>query len=649
MASSATGMDEQSTEIILPKEWTKDDFANTDEPWDWLIEQKQKNPRRFKRILFKVKELADKVKYTTFLSSWKDYDKYNNNGKRTDYTQNVLTFSGQDTRLRCGEYLCDEFGGIYRQSEVYGRIDVCSHPIMPVKRVVSVDNGKAKIELAFCRGKDGWKTMIVPKACVASTQKIIELADQNIAVTSENARELVKYLSSVESMNYDDLPTQLSTSHLGWLPNGEFAPYAEDVVYDGNSEEYQRIFNNFVACGSEDTWMSVAKSVRSGKSLAARIALAASFAAPLVKFCGDLPFIIHLWGATGCGKTVALLLAASVWCKPDRGSGYIKTLGDTKNAQEIFAAFCQNTPVLFDELQLVAEYKTYDDMIYKLCQGTSKGRATRDGGLRRQNMWSNCFITTGETPILQSSSGGGAYNRCIEVKYGDTPLFGDQQHASDVAETVKENYGFAGRKFIEAVSRPGMIEAIKVNFEKFKNKLLEDETKEPKQAIAAATILIADMIVDKVLFRDGKSVTVEEIKSYLVNSSEIDVNQRCYQYLVGWVSENSQHFDDDAEIHGGRWGKFEGEYVSISKNKFDEALLSGGFRSRAFLEWCKQKNLSIYENYGPNSRNNRLTTRISLGHGMIQVAKIRLPADKKTEQEEYQDFVAVDAGADMPF
>lgn len=641
--------EEQSTELSIPN-WTYDDFENTDEPWNWLVEQKNKDPRRFKRILNKVKKLADAVKYRSFLSTWKDYDKYNDSGERTDRIGNVLSFNGQDSKLRCGEYLCDEFGAIYRQSEVYGRIDICAHPIMPVKRIVSVDNGNAKIELAFCRGKDGWRNMIVAKTCIASAQKIIELADKNVAVTSENARELVRYLSTIESLNYDDLPTQLSTSHLGWLPNGEFAPYSKEVVYDGNSEEYQRIFNSFVSCGDEEKWMEIARSVRNGKSVAARIALAASFAAPLVKFCGDLPFIIHLWGATGCGKTVALLLAASVWCRPDRGSGYIKTLGDTKNAQEIFAAFCQNTPVLFDELQLVAEYKTYDDMIYKLCQGTSKGRATRDGNLRRQNMWSNCFITTGETPILQSSSGGGAYNRCIEVKFGGQQLFDSPEHASEVAEAVKENYGFAGRKFIDALQKPRMVEAIKTNFEKFKNKLLEDQTKEPKQAIAAATILIADKIAEAVLFKDGKSITVDEIKNYLVNSSEINVNVRCYQYLINWVTENQQHFEEDAEDRGGIWGKFEGDYVCISKNKFDEALLNGGFRSRAFLEWCKENNLSVYEYYGPNSTNNRLTTRVTIGRGSIACAKIRFQKDSEQIQQQthYKEYVAVE-DEDMPF
>ena len=637
--------DGQDTSIAIP-DWSREEFTQTDEPYEWLMERKKKDPRRFRRLFDLVKEKAKAVKFTTFASAWKDYEKYDETGKRSDPSGAVMNFDGQDSALRCGDYQCDEFGAIYRNSETYGRIDVCSHPIMPTKRIVSVDNGKAKMELSFCRGKDGWRSLIVPKTVVSSAQRIIELSDSNVAVTSENAKELVKYISTIESLNYDDLPTQLSTSHLGWLPNGEFAPYAEDIVYDGNSEEYARIFQSFEPNGDEEKWMEIARTIRAGDSVTARIALATSFAAPLVKFCGNLPFIMHLWGKTGYGKTVALMLAASVWCCPDRGGGYIKTLGDTKNAQEIFSAFCQNTPVFLDELQLVAEYKTYDDLIYKLCQGTSKGRATRDGGLRRQNMWSNCFLTTGETPILQSSSGGGAYNRCIELKLGEQHMFRDAEYASYVADFVKENYGFAGKKFIEAVRQPGMIDAIKKNFDKFKNMILADSEKEPKQAIAAATILVADLIADKVLFHDGNSVTVDEIKSFLVSAKEIDTNERCYQYLIGWVSENTQHFDDYADDHG-RWGKFDGDYVCISKNKFDDALLSGGFRSRAFLEWCKQKNLSIYDFYGPNNNNNRLTTRVAFGHGMVTVAKIRLQK-AADEKEEYQKYVAVDE-PDMPF
>ena len=154
------------------------------------------------------------------------------------------------------------------------------------------------------------------------------------------------------------------------------------------------------------------------------------------------------------------------------------------------------------------------------------------------------------------------------------------------------------------------------------------------------------MIADHVLFHDGKSVTVDEIKSYLVNSFEINVNQRCYQYLMNWVGENRQHFEDDAEDRGGRWGKYDGDYVCISKNKFDEALLAGGFRSRAFLEWCKQQNLSVFEFYGSNSNNNRLTTRVSFGKGSITCAKIKLPEEPK-DITESNAYTVIDD--DMPF
>ena len=117
----------------------------------WLKDQKKNDPTRFKRILNKVKRLAESVKYKTFLSTWKDYDKFNPESGPAGNAKNVLSFNGQDTKLRCGEYLCNEYGNIYRESEIYGNVLVCSHPIMPTKRIVNADNGKAKMEVDVVR------------------------------------------------------------------------------------------------------------------------------------------------------------------------------------------------------------------------------------------------------------------------------------------------------------------------------------------------------------------------------------------------------------------------------------------------------------------------------------------------------------------
>ena len=54
--------------------------------------------------------------------------------------------------------------------------------------------------------------------------------------------------------------------------------------------------------------------------------LAASFASVLVPLLGGLPFIVDLWGETEGGKTVTLMVAASVWADPAEN----KYIGDFK-------------------------------------------------------------------------------------------------------------------------------------------------------------------------------------------------------------------------------------------------------------------------------------------------------------------------------
>ena len=90
-------------------------------------------------------------------------------------------------------------------------------------------------------------------------------------------------------------------------------------------------------------------------STTARIILAASFASVLLEPLNCLPFFVHLWGVdSGTGKTVALMVAASVWGDPAVGS-YIKTFDGTVVGQEKTAAFLNNLPLCLDELQLAKD------------------------------------------------------------------------------------------------------------------------------------------------------------------------------------------------------------------------------------------------------------------------------------------------------
>ena len=501
---------------------------------------------------------------------------------------------GKGRALSSGKYQCDERGVTYL-GDRGAWTQVISHPILPIKRIVDVETNAQNLKVAWCRIIQGerdiraeWKEMIVPRETLASAQRIIGLAKNGIAITSENAKEVVKYLSDMENGNYSMLDTQLSCSHMGWLPDGQFAPYTENVVFGGDSDEFAGLYAGFHPCGDEQTWMDTAKAVRNWKSVPARIALAASFAAPLVRKLNALCFFVHFWGLQGSGKTVALLLAASVWGNPEIGK-YIKSFSGTKVSQELFAAFCGNLPVLLDELQVISDRKTFDDIIYSLCEGVSKGRGAKDGGLQTSRRWSTVFLTTGEMPIVQSNSGGGAAVRTIEVNYGGEPFFED---ARTVAETLKQNYGFAGRRYIAALQDEDTMRRVQESQKTFYRQLSGDI--QDKQVLSASVLLAADKLAEEVLFHDGKALTVEDIKPYLITQEQADVNQRCYQYLIGWIASNQKRFSKDpVENNGEPWGLSEEEdgkeVVYIIRGAFEKALREGGYSPGAFLSWAKRK------------------------------------------------------------
>ena len=631
----------EATQLV--PQFTLDDFMS-ERPYEWLYAQKD-NKFMLQILLNKVQQMAKDLKFTGFMKTWNAYVE-SKSPKATILGSNQTMFPKQPVQLNCGQYVADEYG-VTRLNEMGAEVEVITHPIMPVKRVTNIETLEEKLEIAYSRGKDPWKSITVSREQLASAQKIIGLSRQGVAVNSENAKEVVKYMGTIESLNYDDLPRQNSVSHMGWLADGRFMPYVDDVSYDGDSVEFQRMYEEFKPTGDEQVWMDIAKEVRTGESVPARMALAASFAAPLVQILGCLPFFVHFWGETGCGKTVGLMLAASVWGNPDVGR-YIKTFSGTKVSQELYAAFCCNLPILFDELQVISDRKMFDDIIYMLTEGASKGRGAKEGGLQTQRRWASSIITTGEMPITQSNSGGGAVARTIEVNYGGIPLF---RNARKVANTLKDNYGMIGPKYVEALRKPKLIEAVKALYSKIYSEIIREDVQD-KQVLSAALLLVADAIATKAIFRDKHALTFEDIKPYLASRSETDVNLRCYQWLVGFCSANPRRFDTSDSAVGECWGQYKEDhgisYVCINKSIFEDLLKNKGFSAGAFIDWARRKDILKGTFYGTGNKNNRPTKIIVVDGKQVPHYWIKLPDGERTEQEEYRGYVQVHDD-DMPF
>lgn len=533
--------------------------------------------------------------------------------KDSVYIEDSTTaFSGQKLELNCGKWRCDDFG--VTCDSMYGGEDiVCPHPILPIERLVNIDTGEEKLRIAYSKGKK-WREQIVPRSILASANKIVELSSVGVAVTSENARLLVRYLSEIENLNYDVLPEKKSIGRLGYIEEGEFSPYMDELVFDGDAD-YRHIYDAVKSTGRPKEWTRLASECRK-MSLTAKIMLAASFASALIEPLGCLPFFVHLWGGdSGSGKTVSLMLAASVWGNPEKGK-YMQTFNGTVVGFEKVAAFLNSMPYCIDELQLVEANKSGQKFnVYLLAQGVGRTRGNKTGGIQRTPTWSNCMLTTGETPLVKDSDGAGAVNRVIEIE-GQPGEFviRDGRHYST---ELKKHYGHAGKAFVKKLhSDDAVMEEIKARYDTVFQELSASNTTE-KQAMAAALIVVADELIARWIFHDNP-ITVAEISTMLKTRESVDVGRRGYEYACDWVAQNSPKMQRGIES-GEIYGVLEGDIAYIIRSVFDQAMEKGGFSPAVILSYCKAHNL-----IDTHAKGNTRTKRI--GGSAVNCVCLRLPS-----------------------
>ena len=482
--------------------------------------------------------------------------------------------------MYCGSWWATESGII--SYNVYGLEQrACHHPVLPVRRLSNIETNEEKITLAFKRDYI-WREVTVDKDVISSATKIIALSKYGISVTSENAKYLVRYLNDVENMNGDSISLSNSTSKLGWHGK-EFIPFDSEIIFDGDIR-FKQIFESIHASGSEDIWMKCVRDIRAMNRMETKILLAASFASVLVKVIGCLPFFVDLWGETEGGKSVTLMLAASVWANPDE-SQYIGDYKSTDVALEVRADVLNHLPVLLDDTSNATKkiVDDFENIIYRLCSGKGKSRSNKELGSARENSWKNCFITNGERPLSGYVNQGGAINRIIEVEAGNK-IFDNPQKTVDI---IKSNYGHAGKRFVDAVREIGA-DQIKKMHQEICDELFQQD-KMQKQAMSLACILLADKIATEHIFEDGQYISMDDARKCLIDRTELSENERCYRYIIDKVAMNKQRFDDDTSCE--KWGLIESGYIIFYSQAFDELCESGKFSKRSFLSWAIKKNL----------------------------------------------------------
>ena len=336
-----------------------------------------------------------------------------------------------------------------------------------------------------------------------------------------------------------------------------------------------------------------------------------------------------MWYQEG-GKTVTLMIAASVWANPDE-SRFIGDFKTTDVALEAKADVLNNLPMILDDTSKTSSRirDNFEGVVYDLCSGKGKSRSNKDLGINRENRWKNCILTNGERPLNSYVSQGGAMNRILEVECGEN-VYADPGRSADI---VKKNYGFAGKDFIELIETMG-IDTIR-GIQEYILQELQDDEKMQKQSLSLSIVLTADKLVTDYLFKDGQKISLNDAKETLIDRNELSDNERCYRYLVDKVAMNPQRFDLDSNVE--KWGSIDKEYAVFINQAFDELCRAGGFAKKSFLSWADRKGLLLTQ-AGKTSRTKRIDGNVK-----------RCIFLKIEEDEPKEGFIPMDKMDHLPF
>lgn len=556
----------------------------------YAIQDTMKRQRVKSLATFRASDLAIKREFENNYNAFmREQAKKGNGNQEEHYTQ----FPGQPLQLRCGEWYCDERG--VRKFVLLGNGNVKTEiaspiPLLPSAIYENQENGEEKIQLSFFKyGK--WKQILVPRLVTASKTKIVALADHGMEITSETASSTVKYIADVVNRNQDTLPRVASIGHMGWDTNGEFVPYSDSIQPDV-SDQFGALLKALEPKGTLQEWYKIVFPLL--KSPYMRITIAASLASVLIGPMHALPFILHLWGGTGAGKTVALKVAASIWGNPDEGK-MVDTMNNTINYIMDKAGVLYSIPFFGDELQTIkGNGGNYDSLIYRVTGQTNRGRLRANGSMGRRLSWQNSFLFTGEEPITQSNSGGGAINRVIELECTEKII----QDGNGTVAAIADCHGVLGPAFVAQAKQSQ--DTNKTVFKQFE-KELQDMGGTGKQVQALALILTAYDLLQSMAPAGCPVLTVGDVKGCIKTEQEVDVPQRAYEYVCGQIGINQNKFVmNGINPKGETWGQVFGDNtVDIFREALEGILKEAGYSLRAVKrEWLKRGYMKRYRKDG---------------------------------------------------
>lgn len=433
-------------------------------------------------------------------------------------------------------------------------IPVCSRPVVVTGSIFDTDRKIFQVALAYKTRAGKWKHITpTDNATVSNARSLVELANQNLPVTSSNASLLVDFIAAFRDQNEERLPHYKIVPRCGWHKFGEvnhfIDPRRKCVIEESGRKIAVKVdktrseFTTHLRCvGDLEKWREVYSLAK--KSIVARFMVAAAVAPPLLEILGERNFLSYVYAPSRAGKTTALTLAASAV-----GSvKLIRSFDGTKNGLAAAAADVCDFPFLVDEKQVADSrlQESFSALIYALANGVGRTRLKKDSTLMKVQNWRTIAIMTGETPMIEDNALSGSYTRQLPLAAPREILPADV--CKVIRETVADNYGLVFPLVVDRIVAEG-----KAKLKKTYDSLVGAITTScpdilPEYCRYTALLMLADVILNTVLGEDFleaiKSVSKDAgtLVQMIPTQIEISETEREKKFVMKIFSEYQNQF-----------------------------------------------------------------------------------------------------------
>lgn len=390
----------------------------------------------------------------------------------------------------------------------------------------------------------------------------------------------------------------------------------EEVKLDERAEVLGR---DFRSAGHLETWRFIPRMYRVLNQPFPALMMCASFAAPFMRYGNGVANNVaySLWDIRGGkGKSTVLEACASVWGNPVT---MLQTKSDTPASRFQKFAVYRNLPVFIDEITNMKDAEM-SDLVYDIVNGREKSRSTASGtALAKQGQWSTVTLFSSNKSLYETLKSHRAQSeatcmRVVEVQcdFKDYTGTNVQTYISQVARTIRHNYGLAGQAFMQyCMAHPDVFDEVRQWADRFVAQHMASSDERfwlygIAIPLAVATIAVraglldydvegwlVPYVLDTLLPTLRKNVKTDNTSALNVVSSFLMEHLDCTLSVVAARrNPHDRNMQDTGAINGlDGYVKVYPARKLLIRHELDTGLYF--VSSKAFTKWCNENNYSL--------------------------------------------------------